>query len=177
MAVPTTLSLREDSFMTIYHDHHFVPRHSGGTDDPSNIVRVTVAEHVAFHYERWVVTGDRFDEIAWKALAGQITMSEASRRAILEARERSRGQPRSEETRKKISDSSRGRIWSAESRAKVGAALRGRKLKPEVLATRFGRAAPSLSEEGRAKIIASNRRRRTISPTPSRGRARGSETS
>ena len=66
--------------MTIY-NHHFVPRHAGGNDDPSNLVRVTLPEHTAFHYERWVLTGDEFDRIAWRCLGGQITMSEAQREA------------------------------------------------------------------------------------------------
>lgn len=70
--------------MTIYHNHHFVPRHAGGSEDPSNIMRVSVAEHAALHYERWVVTGDELDRVAWKFLAGQIRMSEAKKLAKLE---------------------------------------------------------------------------------------------
>ena len=74
--------------MTIYHNHHFVPRHAGGADDPSNIMRVSVAEHAALHYERWVVTGDELDRVAWKFLVGQIRMSDAKRAAIIEGARR-----------------------------------------------------------------------------------------
>jgi len=74
--------------MTIYHNHHFVPKHAGGSDDPSNIMRVSVSDHAAFHYERWIITGDEFDKISWKFLVGQIKMSEAKRLAKLEGSRR-----------------------------------------------------------------------------------------
>lgn len=31
--------------MTIYHNHHIVPKRAGGTDEPSNLIRLTVKEH------------------------------------------------------------------------------------------------------------------------------------
>jgi hypothetical protein len=64
--------------MTIYHIHHIVPRHTGGTDDVENLVKVTIPEHAAFHYERWVLTGSAYDRIAWLALSAQIKGIEAS---------------------------------------------------------------------------------------------------
>lgn len=68
----------------IYHKHHIIPRHAGGSDDPSNIVLLTIEEHAEAHrllfekYNRWQ------DKIAWEALSGQIKMSEASRQAWIE---------------------------------------------------------------------------------------------
>ena len=65
--------------MTIYHNHHIVPRHMGGTNDPSNLVRLTVEEHAEAHrklyeeHDRWQ------DYVAWHALSGQLNASEASR--------------------------------------------------------------------------------------------------
>ena len=35
--------------MTIYHVHHIVPRHMGGTDNPENLVKLTVEEHAMAH--------------------------------------------------------------------------------------------------------------------------------
>ena len=58
--------------MTIYHIHHIVPRHAGGTDNQENLVKVTIPEHAAFHYERWVLTDNIYDRIAWLALSKQI---------------------------------------------------------------------------------------------------------
>lgn len=62
--------------MTIYHIHHIVPKHAGGTDQPSNLIKVTVAEHAAFHYERWVYFGDDRDRLAWLGLSGMIGKEE-----------------------------------------------------------------------------------------------------
>ena len=66
---------------TIYHIHHIVPRHMGGTDDPSNLVRLTVEEHAEAHRKLYEQHGKWEDKVAWKALSGQISMSEASKEA------------------------------------------------------------------------------------------------
>ena len=29
----------------VYHKHHIIPKHIGGTDDPSNLVDLTIEEH------------------------------------------------------------------------------------------------------------------------------------
>lgn len=61
--------------------HHIVPRHAGGTDDPSNLVELTVAEHAEEHRKLFEKYGRWQDEVAWKALSGQITGEEAARLA------------------------------------------------------------------------------------------------
>jgi hypothetical protein len=33
--------------------HHILPRFDGGTDDPSNLVLVSIKEHVIAHWLRW----------------------------------------------------------------------------------------------------------------------------
>jgi hypothetical protein len=85
--------------MTIYHRHHFIPRHAGGTDDLSNIIVVTTSKHAEFHYERWVILGDQFDRIAWLSLVGQLKnaerniliFSEAGKRGSKVLKETNRG--------------------------------------------------------------------------------------
>lgn len=67
--------------MLIYHTHHITPKHAGGTDDPSNLVRLTVEEHAEAHKKLWEQNSQQEDYIAWRALSGQITMSEASKEA------------------------------------------------------------------------------------------------
>ena len=64
--------------MNIYHNHHIVPRHMGGSDDPSNLVKLTIEEHAQAHRDLYDLYGKREDYIAWKALSGQITYKEAS---------------------------------------------------------------------------------------------------
>lgn len=55
----------------------------GGSDDSSNIAVLTISEHSEAHrklyekYEKWE------DYVAWKALSGQISLSEAKQIAVM----------------------------------------------------------------------------------------------
>lgn len=74
--------------MTIYHKHHYIPKHAGGSNDSSNLIMVTIQEHALFHYERWVLCGDKKDHIAWLALSGGITKEDAIKHAQKIGREK-----------------------------------------------------------------------------------------
>jgi hypothetical protein len=50
----------------------------GGTDDPSNLVKVTIEEHAALHKQLWEDLGHWQDYVAWKVLSGQMTNAEAN---------------------------------------------------------------------------------------------------
>lgn len=63
--------------MSIYHFHHIVPRHMGGGNERSNLVKLTVEEHAEAHRVLYDEHGKHEDYIAWKALSGQMTMDEA----------------------------------------------------------------------------------------------------
>ncbi len=63
------------------HKHHLKPRHLGGTNDPSNLIEVTIKEHATIHFARWIAYGNWQDEIAWKTLDGQIGKDEARKLA------------------------------------------------------------------------------------------------
>lgn len=54
----------------IYHWHHIVPRHAGGTDDPSNLIRLTIEQHAEAHRILWEEHGRLEDKRAWLGLAG-----------------------------------------------------------------------------------------------------------
>ena len=51
----------------------------GGTNDPSNLVELTVEEHAEAHKKLYEEFGRWQDEIAYKMLSGQINMSETKR--------------------------------------------------------------------------------------------------
>ena len=65
--------------MTIYHKHHIIPRHAGGTDDTSNIIKLSIEDHAEAHRILYEEHGRWQDEMAWKALSGQIPYAEITR--------------------------------------------------------------------------------------------------
>jgi hypothetical protein len=83
----------------ITHKHHIIPRHAGGSDDPSNIVTLTIPEHAEAHKKLFEEHGRWQDEVAYLTLSGQIDKAEANIRAVRKA---NTGIVRSEETKKKI---------------------------------------------------------------------------
>lgn len=65
--------------MTIYHKHHIIPRHMNGSDDPSNLVELTIKEHAEAHRKLFEEFGKIEDRLAWLALSGQLNMDEIAR--------------------------------------------------------------------------------------------------
>lgn len=106
--------------MTIYyHRHHIIPRHAGGTDDPSNIIQLTVEEHAKAHKKLWEEHGRWQDRLAWLSLTNQIgkeeRQKELGRRVGINNKGRTnsngrgnKGKPKKEEHKQKISNSHKG---------------------------------------------------------------------
>ena len=61
------------------HSHHIVPRHRGGTNHQSNLVRLSVTQHCMWHWAEFFYTKHPYDKIAACALAGQIGKDEIAR--------------------------------------------------------------------------------------------------
>ena len=60
----------------IKHKHHIIPKHSGGSNDPSNIVELTIEEHAEAHKKLWEQYGKKEDWLAWQGLTGMIGKDE-----------------------------------------------------------------------------------------------------
>lgn len=77
----------------------------GGSDDPSNLVRLTVEEHAQAHKELWEKYGLKQDYLAWKGLYGEI----GKEKIILERCKiggyKSKGRKKTADELKKLSDS------------------------------------------------------------------------
>jgi hypothetical protein len=66
------------------HRHHIIPRHMGGTDDPENIIELTVTEHAKAHQKLYETYGKYEDLCAYLMLSGKNKDPEFIRaRAIL----------------------------------------------------------------------------------------------
>ena len=92
--------------MTIYHKHHIIPKHAGGTDDPENLVELTVADHAEAHRKLYEEHGRWQDRIAWHGLSGIIGNEEVISQA---SSERMKGVPKSKEHVAKMSASMKNR--------------------------------------------------------------------
>lgn len=66
------------------HKHHVIPKHMGGSDEPENIVELTVEEHAEAHRKLYEEHGHWQDMLAWKGLLGLLTSDECTFIAITE---------------------------------------------------------------------------------------------
>ena len=123
---PPTLEIQtEISSMTIYHWHHIVPKHAGGTDDQSNLVRLTVEEHAEAHKLLFEEYGKKEDYIAWKSLSEQIGKEEIFLETSRLGGINNTGKSKSESHRKKISESLRGTSYSESRKKNISESMKG----------------------------------------------------
>jgi len=72
-----TLTLIRSISVNIYHKHHIIPKHAGGTNHPSNLIELTIEEHAEAHRILFEKYGRWQDDVAWRALTKQITCADA----------------------------------------------------------------------------------------------------
>lgn len=102
----------------IYHNHHIVPKHAGGTNNPNNLIRLTIPGHAFAHWCLWMKFGRPQDKMAWYMLSGK---TEEGERVRIEMSRLPRHKY-TQETRAKMSASRMGHKDSPETRAKKSAA-------------------------------------------------------
>ena len=100
------------------HLHHIIPKHMGGTDDPSNIIELTVEEHAEAHRVLYEQHGKIQDKLAWLGLSKMIDGKEIISTLLK--------QPKSSEHREKISKALKGRDASWAKGNKHAKVLKGR---------------------------------------------------
>ena len=71
-----------------WHRHHVVPKHAGGTDDPSNLLKCNIAMHSFLHKLRYKETGDKFDLYAYQLLSKSDTAENLRKKAATEGQRR-----------------------------------------------------------------------------------------
>ena len=88
------------------HTHHIIPKHMGGTDDPSNLVELTVRQHALAHKKLYKEHGKWEDKIAYEMLSGQINKYEAQqqvRRLANLGNKNAQGMTHTKEYKKRLS--------------------------------------------------------------------------
>lgn len=102
--------------MTIYHQHHIIPKHMGGSDDSSNLKSLTISEHAEAHKILYEEHGHWQDFLAWQGLAKLMTHDEV----VLEASIRANlGKKFSKEHKSRISKSLIGHVQSEATKRKI----------------------------------------------------------
>lgn len=124
------------------HKHHIIPRHMGGTDDPENLIEVTVEEHAELHRRLWMAFGKEEDRIAWHGLSGQISIHEAHCQALSES-------AKGNQWRK-------GKTFTQESRDKISSSLMGNTNKRGKKCNWTEEGMASLREHNRKKFLENN---------------------
>lgn len=99
--------------MSITHNHHIIPRHAGGSDDPSNIVSLTIKEHSDAHKTLYEQYGRWQDYLAWKGLEGIMNKEDIVKEKLLICASLGgkswKGRKHSQKTKEKMSKSAKGR--------------------------------------------------------------------
>ena len=114
------------------HKHHIIPKHMGGTDDPNNIIELSVSDHAEAHRILFEKYGKKEDKFAWLGLSSQIGQEEIWMERSSIGGENNKGISKSSEHRRKISEALRGsrgsRIpMSEERKINISKAMMGNK--------------------------------------------------
>jgi hypothetical protein len=96
------------------HKHHIIPRYMGGTDDPSNLVELTVEQHAEAHRLLYEQYGNWQDYVAWQGLAKLDANFDAAKQSMIEGG-------------RKGGLAARNRVQTPEHRAKIGKMVKARR--------------------------------------------------
>ena len=154
--------------------HHILPRSLGGSDDPSNIICLTVRQHYIAHWMLWKAYGGSmavaFDYMSGIKRYGSRLPSRTVEALKADVSKRISERPVSKETRQKQRAAKLGRSLPEETKNKLRVAMLGQRRGPEFAAkvsqAKLGIATRgsgwSHTEETLAKMAASNRNRPMI---------------
>jgi hypothetical protein len=108
------------------HKHHIQPKHSGGTDDSSNLIDLSAEEHAEAHLKLYEKSGNKADLWAYKMLSkrgdvdisGENHMYYGKKRPEISERYKGEGNPfynkrHTEETKELLK--SKSRAWHKQS--------------------------------------------------------------
>ena len=105
------------------HTHHIIPKHMGGTDDPSNLIELTVRQHALAHKKLYKKYGKWQDKIAYESLLKLIPRHEITKQIQRQTGLMSRGRKLSEQARKNISQGMIGMVHTEAHKKKTAETL------------------------------------------------------
>ena len=100
----------------------------GGSDDPTNLVELTIEQHAEAHRVLWEQYGKREDFLAWKSLSKQIDEEEIQQIRSSIGGKNNRGKQKTDNHRNKIRESLLGRdgiFFTEERRQKLSESMCG----------------------------------------------------
>ena len=130
------------------HKHHIIPKHAGGTDDPSNIVYLSIKEHALAHKKLFKKYGRWQDKLAYKALSGQMNNYEIQQEARILGR---LGRKESNETRKILSEMKKGNKNALGNKGRLGIP-HTKETKQKLRLKKLGKNNPMYGKTGLSKI-------------------------
>lgn len=104
------------------HKHHIIPKHMGGTDNPENLLELTVEQHAEAHRILYEKYGRIQDKLAWQGLSGMISNQEIIYTLLSEGRKGSlnpqwgKSAPNRGVKRPGVGGRKKGTKWSAQER-------------------------------------------------------------
>ena len=103
------------------HKHHIIPRHMGGTDDPINLVELTILEHSDAHFILWLLHG-KYEDFCASILLLTDNFKEDSVRLRGRLGGRAlKGIKKSAAFKEKARQNRLGKKWSQETKDKIRA--------------------------------------------------------
>jgi hypothetical protein len=102
------------------HKHHIIPKHLGGTNDSSNLIKVTVKEHAQIHYNLWMIYGRWQDKLAYKGLTARIGKEDIIRELCRIGGKITGSKPKSKQHKQSLKKS-----WTKERKTKRSLAYKG----------------------------------------------------
>lgn len=112
----------------------------GGTDDPNNLIEVSITQHIMWHFANWKLWGNYQDSVAYKLLANTDASKEAELLRLQKSKEAIRNM--TPEQRKNLAKKSAEIKRKPENREKLSKLMKKQRLN-----------GIALTEEGRQRVL------------------------
>ena len=73
--------------ISMKHKHHKIPRYMRGSDEPHNLIEVSITQHIMWHFANYKLWGNYQDIIAYKLLANTDASQEKEELRLKRSRE------------------------------------------------------------------------------------------